>query len=105
MNIKEKLQLMDEISEDNKRHVEEWKQENLKSWVADYGFIDKDGNKHDEKGDPAFPFGTNRIKVHASNIQDALIQATQCLTAIRAGQPDWQDARIYDIGIMDDNIW
>lgn len=105
MNIKEKLQLMDEISDDNKRHVEEWKQKNLKSWVADYGYIDQDGNKHDEKGDAAFPFGTNRIKVYAPNIQGALIEAMKCLTAIRNGQPGWQDARIYDIGIMDDDIW
>ena len=69
-----------------------------------YGFIDRDGNKHDEEGDEAFPYGSNRIQVEALDIQTALDEAKKQLLAM-AGNRDWQEVRIYDVGICNDNIW
>ena len=104
MNTKDKLNLMNQIDKDNQKHVEDWKQQNMKVWVADYGFIDRDGNKHDEEGDEAFPYGSNRIQVEALDIQTALDEAKKQLLAM-AGNRDWQEVRIYDVGICNDNIW
>ena len=104
MKIREKLNLMKQIDKDNKQHVEDWKRKNMKIWVADYGFIDRDGVKHDEEGDEVFPYGSNRIQIEALDIQSALDEAKKQLLAM-ASNRDWQEVRIYDVGICNDNIW
>jgi len=103
MNIKDKLDLMKQIKENNRKHVEDWKRENMKIWVADYGFIDRDGNKHesDLNGHDMNDF---QIQVEALNIREALEKAEEQVSAM-AGNRDWQYWTITDIGICNDNIW
>ena len=45
MNTLDKLHMMKQIEEDNRKHVEEWKRKNMKIWVAEFAFIDRDGVK------------------------------------------------------------
>ena len=104
MNTKDELKLMDEIREANKKHVEEFIQAHMKIWVADYGFIDRNGVQHDEEGDEAFPYGSNRIQVEALDIQSALDEAKKQLLAM-AGNRNWLEVKIYDVGMCNDNIW
>ena len=47
MNTKDKLNLMKQIDVDNRKHIEEFIQAHMKTWVADYAFIDRDGLKRD----------------------------------------------------------
>jgi len=102
MNIKDKLMLMDEIKEANKRHVEEFIQAHMKIWVADYAFIDRDGNKVEELDSD--PFGKYRIQVEALNIRDALDAAEKKLKEMRE-ESGWLEFIITDVGICNDNIW
>mgnify|MGYP000974189028 CR=1 FL=1 len=102
MTTKEKLELMDEIKAANENHVKEWKAANMKVWVADYGFIDADGNKFEETEND--PFGAYRIQIEALDIQAALDEAKKRLLEMAAGK-GWQTVRIYNIGICNENIW
>ncbi len=102
MTTKEKLELMDEIKAANENHVKEWKAANMKVWVADYGFIDADGNKFEETEND--PFGAYRIQIEALDIQAALDEAKKVLLEMAAGK-GWQTVRIYNIGICNENIW
>lgn len=103
MNIREKLNLMKQIEEDNRKHVEDWKRKNMKIWVADYGFIDRDGNKKESDMN-----GSNlrdyQIQVEALDIQEALNKAKEQVSAM-AYNRDWQYWTITDVGICNDNIW
>lgn len=104
LTLKDKLNVMKEIDISNKHHVEDWKRENMKVWIADYGFIDRDGIKHDEKGDEAFPYGSNKIQIEALDIQEALKKAKEQISAMGDNR-DWQHFTIYDVGICNQNIW
>ncbi len=108
MKIREKLNLMKQIDEDNRKHVEEWKQKNMKIWVADYAFIDRDGNKHEWKPEDKTGFDGHRenftYQVEALDIQEALNKAKEQISAM-AGNRDWQYWTITDVGICNDNIW
>ena len=103
MEIKKELNLIQAEKAANEKHVQEWKQANMKTWAVDYGFIDADGNKHidDEYN---FPYGSNRIKVKAPDIQIALDEIKKELLAM-AQNRNWQEVKIWNIGIMEDNIW
>ena len=106
MNTKDELMLMDEIKEANKRHVEEFIKAHLKIWVADYGYIDRNGNKHEnviEDGCFQIPF-TCRIQVEALNIREALDAAEKKLKEMRE-ELGWLEFIITDVGICNDNIW
>ena len=81
LTLKDKLNVMKEIDISNKQHVEDWKRKNMKIWVADYGFIDRDGNKHDEEGDEAFPYAGAHQEQNQSYKEGS------------------------DVGICNDNIW
>ena len=48
MNTKDKLNLMNQIDKDNQKHVENWKQQNMKFWVAYYGCIEANGERSDD---------------------------------------------------------
>lgn len=106
MKILEKLHMMKQIEEDNRKHVEDWKQRNMKLWVADYAFIDADGVKREWEIKPEFE-GIKRsftICVDAMDIQGALDEAKKTLLAL-AAEKNWQEVRIIDIGICNENIW
>ncbi len=77
--------------------------DNMKEWIVDYAFIDRDGVKHVDDLD-AFPYGTNRIPVDAMDIQGALEEARKMLLAMSCNR-DWQEVRVWNIGIVDDEIW
>lgn len=102
MTTKEKLELMDEIKAANENHIKEWKAANMKVWMADYGFIDANGNKVEETEND--PFGAYRIQIEALDIQAALDEAKKVLLEMAAGK-GWQQVRIYNIGICNENIW
>ena len=108
MKIREKLNLMKQIDEDNRKHVEDWKRKNRKIWVADYAVIDRDGNKHDWNPEDKTGFDGHRenftYQVEALDIQEALTKAKEQISAM-AGNRDWQYWTITDIGICNDNIW
>lgn len=101
MEIKKELELIQEERAANEKHVQEWKQANMKTWAVDYGFIDADGNKHVDEEKALW---SNRIKVKAPDIQIALEEAKKELLAM-AQNLDWQEVKIWNIGIMEDNIW
>lgn len=102
MNMKEKLGLMKQIDADNKKHVEEFIQAHMKIWVADYAFVDRDGNRVEEKEDD--PVGLYRVDVEALNINVALEKAEEKLMAL-SEENGWRGFLIYDIGICNNNIW
>ena len=108
MKILEKLHMMKQIEEDNRKHVEDWKRKNMKIWVADYAFIDRDGNKHEWKPEDKTGFDSHRenftYQVKALDIQEALTKAKEQISAM-ADNRDWQYWTITDVGICNDNIW
>lgn len=101
MKIKDKLNLMKQIDEDNRKHVEDWKEENMKIWVADYAGIDADGNKFEATDDD---FNACRIQVEALTIEEALIEAKKQVGNL-AVLGNWQDWKIYCIGMCNKNVW
>lgn len=108
LTLKNKLNLMKEIDISNKQHVEDWKKANMKIWVADYAFIDRDGNKHDWNPEDKTGFDGHRenftYQVEALDIQEALTKAKEQISAM-AGNRDWQCWTITYIGICNKNIW
>lgn len=111
MKIREKLKLMKKIDEDNMKHVEEFIQAHMKVWVAEFGFIDRDGMKrmwNNDPNDPDSEINSNRndftIQVKALNIRDALDAAEKALKEKRE-ESGWLDFIIYDVGMCNQNIW
>ena len=102
MKIRDKLNLMRKIDEDNKKHLQEYIKAHMKIWVADYAYMDRDGNKVEELDSD--PFGKYRIQVEALNIRDALDAAEKKLKEMRE-ESGWLEFIITDIGICNDNIW
>lgn len=103
MTVKDKLNLIQEERTANEKHVQEWKQGNMKTWYVDYGYIDAEGKEHVDD-ENAFPFGSNRIDVKAPDIQSALDESKKQLLA-KAEKLNWQEVKIWNIGIVEDNIW
>lgn len=107
MTIKDKLHMMKQIDEDNRNHVEEWKRKNMKIWVINYGFIDRDGVKHvwdvDKTG---FDSHSDNFtyQVEAMDIQEALNKGKEQIAA-KAFNRYWQYWTIIDVGICNNNIW
>ena len=103
MKILEKLNLMKQIEKDNKQHVEDWKRKNMKIWVADYAYIDRDGIKRNSADD-----GSDRneftIQIEALDIQSALDEAKRTLLE-KAAEEGWQEVKIIDVGICNENVW
>lgn len=107
MNTLDKLNMMKQIEEANRNHVEEWKRRNMKIWVAEFAFIDRDGVKHEwNYGKKGFDHDHDNFgyQVEALNIEEALTKAKEQISAM-AGNRDWQYWTITDIGICNDNIW
>ena len=108
MKIREKLNLMKKIDEDNRKHVEEFIQAHMKIWVADFAFIDRDGLKREWEPEDSHNLNSNRndftIQVQALNIRDALDAAEKTLKEKRE-ESGWLEFIITDVGICNDNIW
>lgn len=111
MKILEKLKLMKQIDEDNRKHVEEFIQAHMKIWVADFAFIDREGRKREWEpnvSDPDSEINSNRndftLQVEALNIRDALDAAEKKLKEMRE-ESGWLEFIITDVGICNDNIW
>lgn len=101
MNIREKLNLMKKIDEDNRKHVEEWKQKNMKIWVADYSGKDAEGKVIESTYvDPM----ACRIQVEAMTIDDALKEAKKKVAAL-AEEGNWQTWLVWGISICNENVW
>lgn len=94
MNTKDKLNLMNQIDKDNQKHVEDWKQQNMKIWVADYGCIEANGERSED----------NRIQIEALTIREALEKAEEEIKNL-ALLGNWQFWKIWDVGMCNDNIW
>lgn len=106
MKMIDALKTMKEIKAANDKHLQEWKEQNMKLWVADYAFIDADGVKREWEIKPEFE-GIKRsftICVDAMDIQGALDEAKKILLAL-AAEKNWQEVRIIDVGICNENIW
>ena len=108
MKILEKLKLMKQIDEDNRKHVEEFIQAHMKIWLVDFAFIDRDGLKREWEPDDSHNLNTNRsdftVQVEALNIRDALDAAEKLLKEKRE-ESGWLEFIIIDVGICNDNIW
>ena len=111
MKIREKLNLMKKIDEDNRKHVEDFIQAHMKVWVADFAFIDRDGMKREWTpgvDDPDSEINSNRndftVQVQALNIRDALDAAEKALKEKRE-ESGWLEFIITDVGICNENIW
>lgn len=108
MKIREKLNLMKKIDEDNRKHVEEFIQAHMKIWVADFAFIDRDGLKRGWEPEDSHNLNSNRndftVQVSALNIRDALDAAEKMLKEKRE-ESGWLEFIITDVGICNDNIW
>ena len=107
MKIREKLNLMKKIDEDNRKHVEEFIQAHMKIWVADFAFIDRDGLKREWEPEDSHNLNSNRndftVQVSALNIRDALDAAEKKLKEMRE-ECGWLEFIITDVGICTDNI-
>ena len=101
MNTKDKLNLMKQIDEDNRKHLEEFIQAHMKIWVADYVYIDRDGNKIDIAPGS---FRSPSLQVEALNIRDALEAAEKKLKEMRE-ECGWLEFIITDVGICNANVW
>lgn len=111
MKIREKLNLMKKIDEDNRKHIEEFIQAHMKIWVVDFAFIDRDGMKREWEpaaDDPDSEINSNRndfqIQVKALNIRDAL-DAGEKLLKEKREESGWLEFIITDVGICNMNIW
>ena len=108
MKIREKLKLMKQIDEDNRKHVEEFIQAHMKIWVADFAFIDSDELKREWEPEDESNMNIHRsdftVQVEALNIRDALDAAEKKLKKMRE-ESGWLEFIITDIGICNDNIW
>ena len=103
----ERLQMMAEISEANRQHVEDWKAQEmaLKTWIVEYAYIDNGGCRHEwMDADPLSKLADFEIRVQAATIGDALALAESDL-CIQAKKNEWKRWKIISIGIWDEEIW
>ena len=92
MTIKEKLNLIREEKAANEKHVQDFKENNVKTWKVTYNYIQGGAEAEED------------YFIRATNIQYALEGAMDKLIA-DAEEQGWDVWKIWNIGIMEDNIW
>lgn len=92
MTTTEKLKLMEEIKAANDARVQEFTYHNKKHWKVDYS-TRKDGVQEEDS-----------FILVALSIQEALETAQTLLIQVYKGY-EWNDVVIWNIGIMEDDVF
>ena len=108
MEIKKELELIQAEKATNEKHVQDWRKGNMKDWIVHFAFIEADGTKREWEPDDETGYNADlsdfQFHVDAPDIQGALDEGKKQLLAM-AHNRNWQETKITEIGIWDDEIW